>query len=87
MSEDVKNKIWQKIAEGSLVVVFMGIVSYYLYNDNLRHQERLETRLEKVEEQVENCMRENLEILRNEVKRGIEVIERNNRALKKYFDE
>lgn len=54
------------IKQGGVVTLLMAIV-YFLYNQNIQHQERIEKRLDVVEEQMSNCARENTDIMRNQI--------------------
>ena len=66
------------IKQGGVVTLLIAIV-YFLYNQNLAHQERIEKRLDVVEEQMTNCARENTDIMRNQ-------IDKNNAVLKELID-
>lgn len=66
------------IKQGGMVTLLIAIV-YFLYTQNLAHQERVEKRLDLVEEQMTNCARENVDIMRNQ-------IDKSNNVLKEFME-
>lgn len=79
----MQSKIWQKITEGSVVVVLLSIVSYFLYMDNKSYQVSINKRLDRLELQVESCNHENINLLKNELSKSTQAISQNTRILEK----
>lgn len=82
----MQSKMWQKIAEGSIVVVLLAIVSYFLYSDNKNYQADINARLNRLESQVEACNHENIGLLKNELKKSTEAITLNTQILEKLLE-
>ena len=87
MSNNIPNTIFTELTKAGVLFSVLGLAVYYLYSDNRRYQENIEKRLFQVELQVNECMKENNEILRNEVNKGHIVIEKNNKILEKIIIE
>jgi len=88
MTTATKDKIWQKLGEAGLIFVLMAVVIYVLYGRMesteqrmFKLQQQTNERLKKVEQDVERCRDENMEILIKSNQDYIEVIKRNNRYL------
>lgn len=68
------------IKQGGVVTLLIAIV-YFLYNQNLAHQERIEKRLDLVEEQMTNCARENTQLRVEMTEMARNQIDKNNTFL------
>ena len=87
MTSAVKDKMLQKISEAGIVVVLLGGAVWLLYADNQRYREVNDKRIERLENQINECTDENIRILREEVQKGHEIIIKNTRAIEKILSE
>ena len=96
MTAEVSNKIWQKISEFGIVVMLMAVIIYVLYTRSVDMEQRMQKQFDEyrkdtkkdimyLKEEVSKCRDENISILLETNKNYIEVIERNNRLIDKYF--
>ena len=96
MTSEVREKIWQKIGEAGLVVLLMAVMIYVLYTRSVDMEQRMQKQFDDyredtkkdimyLKEEVSKCRDENISILLETNKNYIEVIERNNRLIDKYF--
>ena len=96
MTAEVRDKIWQKIGEAGLVVMLMAVMIYVLYTRSVDMEQRMQKQFDEyredtkkdimyLKEEVSKCRDENISILLETNKNYIEVIERNNRLIDKYF--
>jgi hypothetical protein len=86
MTQAVKDKIIQKISEAGLVVLILGGAVYFLWNDNQNYRLINDKRIERLESQIQDCTNDNIRILREEVQRGHQVIDKNTRAIEKMLE-
>jgi hypothetical protein len=86
MTQAVKDKIIQKMSEAGLVVLILGGAVYFLWNDNQNYRLINDKRIERLESQIQDCTNDNIRILREEVQRGHQVIDKNTRAIEKMLD-
>jgi type VI protein secretion system component VasK len=81
MTQEAKDKLYQKLGEAGLLVLVLATIVYFLYQDNQRYREDNNMRIEKLENRIETCAEENLKILREDLNRSRDVIEKNTKAL------
>jgi hypothetical protein len=86
MTQAVKDKIIQKMSEAGLVVLILGGAVYFLWNDNQNYRLINDKRIERLESQIQDCTNDNIRILREEVQRGHQVIDKNTRAIEKMLE-
>jgi hypothetical protein len=86
MTQAVKEKIIQKMSEAGLVVLILGGAVYFLWNDNQNYRLINDKRIERLESQIQDCTNDNIRILREEVQRGHQVIDKNTRAIEKMLE-
>lgn len=86
MTTEVKEKLFQKISEAGLIVVLLGGAVWFLWKDNQNYRMINDKRIERLETRIEECTDENIKILREEVQRGHEIINKNTRAIEKMLD-
>jgi hypothetical protein len=86
MTTEVKEKLFQKISEAGLIVVLLGGAVWFLWKDNQNYRLINDKRIERLETRIEDCTDENIKILREEVQRGHEIINKNTRAIEKMLD-
>jgi len=86
MTQAVKDKIIQKMSEAGLVVLILGGAVYFLWNDNQNYRFINDKRIERLESQIQDCTNDNIRILREEVQRGHQVIDKNTRAIEKMLE-
>jgi hypothetical protein len=87
MTQAVKDKIIQKMSEAGLVVLILGGAVYFLWNDNQNYRLINDKRIERLELQIQDCTNDNIRILREEVQRGHQVIDKNTRAIEKMLEQ
>jgi len=87
MTQAVKEKLIQKVSEAGLVVILLGGAVWFLYKDNQTYREINDSRIERMENRIEECTDENIRILREEVQKGHEIIMRNTRAIEKILNQ
>lgn len=82
MTSELKEKVWQKIGEASLLVLILGVIIYFMYqwieDNNVRTREDIEY----LKEEVTKCRDDNQTILIETNRNYIKVIEKNNEYLK-----
>ena len=87
MTQAVKEKLIQKVSEAGLVVILLGGAVWFLYKDNQTYREINDSRIERMENRIEECTDENIRILREEVQKGHEIIMRNTQAIEKILNQ
>lgn len=78
----MKSTIVQELVKAGLAFVIMSAVTYVFWQENKQYQERVNKRLEKVEQQALDCANENINILKDYVQKSNIQLDKNNKAIK-----
>ena len=84
MTTDVKEKIWQKLGEAGILVIVLGTIIYFMYTWISDGQQRLQSDIDYLKEEVSKCRSDNMNILLESNRNYIKVIERNNRIIERF---
>ena len=84
MTTEVKEKIWQKLGEAGILVIVLGTIIYFMYSWISDGQQRLQSDIDYLKEEVSKCRSDNMNILLESNRNYIKVIERNNRIIERF---
>lgn len=76
MTGETQLSIYKEIAKQGILVLLLCISLFYFYQDNRRHQERVEIRLNEVEKQVNECYKDNINIMKNQIDKNNLILEK-----------
>lgn len=83
MTKELKTRIFEEAIKGGLAFIIMGVGLWFFYTENKEYQDRVNRRLEKVEQQALDCTQENISILKDYVQKSNIQLEKNNKAIDK----
>jgi hypothetical protein len=81
MTTEVKEKIWQKLGEAGILVIVLGGIIYFMYQWIDESNKTMRSDIEYLKEEVQKCRQDNMNILLENNRSYIQVIERNNRLI------
>ena len=83
MTTEVKEKIWQKIGELGILFIVLSVIIYFMYTWIDDSQKRLQYDINYLKDEVSKCRNDNMNILLENNRNYIKVIERNNTLIEK----
>ena len=81
MTTEVKDKIWQKLGEAGILFVVLGGIIYFMYQWIDESNKAMRSDIKYLKEEVQKCRQDNMNILIENNRNYIQVIERNNRLI------
>jgi ATP-dependent Zn protease len=76
MTGETQLSVYKEIAKQGALVLILCIGLFYFYQDNKRHQDRIEKRLTEVEQKVDDCYKDNINILKNQIDKNNLILEK-----------